>query len=95
MGVKESIEFLENRTNMGCHFFPADMYNLLKVIDALKKFEENEKYKQIWEELEGMFTPGRPFYICENKNFQEQAQKIMDLKYIIDGLKQKYFPEPV
>ena len=65
------------------------------IVELLEKGEENAKYKEMFEELEEMFKPGKIFYICKNKNFQREAQKIMDLKYIIDELKQKHFPEPV
>ena len=65
-----------------------------EVIEILEKVEENGKYKKMWEELEEMFKPGKTFYVCKNKNFQEQAQKIMDLEYIIDELKEKYIPKP-
>ncbi len=62
-------------------------------LENFKHIQELKKYKDMWEEFEEMFRPGKVFYICKNKNFQEHAQKIMDLKYIIDELKQKYFPE--
>ena len=87
MNIKQSIEWLNLKRKCDDRVFQES------IIERHQKIDDVVKHLQILEEIEEMFTPGKIFYICKNKNFEHHAQQIMDLKYIVDEIKQKYFPE--
>ena len=57
------------------------------IVDLLKKGEENEKYKKMWEEFEnirGLWTAILP-----------TSRNQVNIQNEMNDIKQKYFPEPV
>jgi len=65
--------------------------------EIIKLLKENEKYKKMWEELEGFFVPGKaieiPIEETGTMNVDFLCKEFQTLNYIINNLKEKYFPK--
>ena len=97
--IKEAIMFLEDvkREYTVC---PTRYEPMIKRYDSvISLLQQGEKYKQMWEELEGIFEPGRAIEIPIEKSgtmdVDYLCKELRTLNYMIKLLKQKYFPKVV
>ena len=56
----------------------------------LKRLKELKKHKEMWEEMEGFFEPGKIFVVPEEYLGEEGGV----MQYIVKTIKQTYFPKP-
>ena len=87
MDTKEAIEFCKYMINKKDSAWEIRVYG-----ELLEALEQGEKYKQMWEELYNQFVP----YNSTEKISLEVSNRLNwdDLmKYVMDKIKQKYFPK--
>ena len=96
MDVKETIKWLNNfKVCLDDVVYCDDGKKLSfkELQDVISSLQELEKYKDMWEEIEGFFKPGKAIEIpIEAENADYLCKEIQTLNYIINDLKQKYFP---
>jgi len=85
---KEAIKFLEKLLNK--YEFGECNWNE-GITSAIKLIKYLEKYEKMWKELEGFIESGKIVEVPEEYLSKEGGV----LQYIIETIKQKYFPKPI